>query len=207
MTQSDNDICMFLLVSNLRAAHGLEEQQPPPSFPSDGSQQPLRARPNPTGGGPRGCKPSLEDQLPCRSLVQLGPGKQQQSPVLYSPMSALQNACCGCTGAQLHASTSFSARHTTSSASVQRMPLTVNGIFEKHWCESFRPLLLLLRRCVAVWIQRQAARQRPPSFFLISYWRRQQHRAVCSGTDVTVSSLDFLPVSVAGCLSFGCVLS
>lgn len=68
-----------------------------------------------------------------RSLVQHGPGgkqqQQQQSPVLYSPTSALQKACCGWTGAQLHASVSSSARHRTSSASVQRMPLTVNGIF------------------------------------------------------------------------------
>lgn len=46
-----------------------------------------------------------------------------------SPTSALQNACCGCTGAQLHASASSSLRHRTSSTSVHKMPWTENGIF------------------------------------------------------------------------------
>ena len=93
----------------------------------------------------------------CSSLLQHGPGKQQQqhqhqqqSPVLYSPTSALQNACCGWTGAQLHASASSSDRHRTSSASVQRMPLTANGILETLR-RFFQPLrCCLLRRCVAV---------------------------------------------------------
>lgn len=91
-----------------------------------------------------------------RSLVQHGLGKQQQqqqqqSLVLYSPTSALQNACCGCTGAQLHASASSSARHRTSSASVQRMPLMENGIFINTDATFFQPLrCCVLRRCVAV---------------------------------------------------------
>lgn len=83
-------------------------------------------------------------------------------PVLYSPTSALQNACCGCTGAQLHASASSSARHSTSSASVQRMPLTENGIFLNTDAMFFLPL-----RCCADALQSRSSggQQRPPSAF------------------------------------------
>lgn len=74
---------------------------------------------------------------------------------LHSPTSALQNACCGCTGAQLHASASSSARHSSSSsASAERMPLTENGILVNTAAGLLlllflQPLRLRLRRCVA----------------------------------------------------------
>lgn len=71
-----------------------------------------------------------------------------------SPTSALQNACCGCTGAQLHASASSSLRHRTSSTSVHKMPWTEKGIF------TTRDVTPLWSPC---WIVAQMWRARAPA--------------------------------------------
>lgn len=126
----------------------------------------------------------------CRSLVQHGLGKQQQqqqSPVLYSPTSALQNACCGCTGAQLQASASSSARHRTSSASVPRTPLTENGIFINTDATFDSPSSFLCAAQMLCSVD-PAARSSVPLRFCLLFvcflptetWRRQQHRTVRS---------------------------
>ena len=75
-------------------------------------------------------------------LLQQEPYKPEASLKTHSPTSALQKACCGCTGAQLHASARCSARHSSSGTSAQKMPLTENGMLWSHFCPE-PPVLLL----------------------------------------------------------------
>ncbi len=186
MTKCDNGTCVRPQseCSASCRCHGLEEQHPPPpGFPAVSSSlwEPVQHAPE---AGWAAAKRRWSSRRTCRSLVQHGPGKQQQqqqqqSPVLYSPTSALQNACCGCTGAQLHASASSSARHRTSSASVQRMPLTENGIFLNTDAMFFLPL-----RCCADALQCRSSggqqRPPPPLFSSSFYFNRQRPGDVSS---------------------------
>lgn len=134
MTKQDNGICV---------CHGLEEKHPPPlGFPAVSCSfcKPIQHAPE-AGSGVLGAGAWC-------NMDQVNNNNNNSPPVLYSPTSALQNACCGCTGAQLHASVSSSVRHRTNSASVQRMPLTGNGILNNSDVMFFSLLLFAAQmRC------------------------------------------------------------
>ncbi len=94
VTNYDNWICVRVQSTKQckQSGHGLEQQHPPPPGFPEASKCPFSTHRRRAAG--RRC----ESGQMCSSLVQRGLSKQQQqqqSPVLYSPTSALQNACCG----------------------------------------------------------------------------------------------------------------
>lgn len=125
-------------------------------------------------------------------------------PGLYSPTSALQNACCGCTGAQLQASTSSSACQRMSTVRVQSMPLIDNGIFSSCVSVVYRIESEIRRvgcRCVSVWVGYVSTATMTVNQDQITEEKPQSASCPSQGKNKCVA----FTLSRCAFLSFGCV--